>query len=64
MHVRQSVAYKQFNKERIMKQINLQWPLLLIQISPKINLVRLRLISKKQMKKLKYAFHHNIRKFR
>jgi hypothetical protein len=63
MHARQSVAYKQFQKKRIMKRIYsniyIQWPPL-IQLFFKINLVRLRL----PLKKLKYAYHHNIWKYR
>ncbi len=68
MHVRQSVAYKRINKDKKMKTIiNLntfiQWPPSNI-IYMKINLVKLQLISKKRNKKMKYAFHHNKRKYR
>jgi hypothetical protein len=68
MHARQRVAYKIINKNKKMKTIiNLntfiQWPPSNI-IVMKINLVKLCLTSKKRNKKLKYAYHHNTRKYR
>jgi hypothetical protein len=41
----------------------IQWPPLTI-IFMKVNLIKLRLTSNKRSKKLKYAFHHNTRKYR
>jgi len=59
---------KKINKNMKMKTIiNLntfiQWPPSNI-ICMKNNLIRLRLTSNKRNKKLKYAFHHNKRKYR
>jgi hypothetical protein len=63
MHARQSVAYKQINKKRIMKRIYsntyIQWSLF-IPIFLKINLVRLRI----SLKIFKYSYYHNVRKYR
>ncbi len=68
MHAVQSVAYKIINKNKKMKTIYylntfIQWPSTKI-IFMKTKLVKLRLISNKRNKKLKYAFHHNTRKYR
>jgi len=69
MHARQSVAYQILNKNKKMKTNynNLNtfrlWPPSRI-IFMKIKLVKRRLISKKRNKKLKYAVHHNTRKYR
>ncbi len=69
MHVRQRVAYKTINKNKKMKTIInsntfLSWPPSKIIIILKVNLIKLRLTSNKRNKKLKYAYHHNTRKYR
>jgi len=68
MHAVQRVAYKLINKNKKMKTIFklntfILWPLS-INISMKIKLIKSHLTSKKRNKKLKYAFHHNKRKYR